>query len=139
VQKLIDDVAAFHNACDVPVLTKPTIPPPDRVKLRWKLVFEEVIAELGPAMAVDIVGNPLPDIEPHLPSIADAIADSIYVLVGTSLEYGIPLARVWDAVQAANMAKVGPDGKVIRREDGKILKPEGWQPADIAGILNSEG
>ena len=27
------------------------------------------------------------------------------------------------------------DGKVIRREDGKIKKPDGWQPADIAGIL----
>jgi predicted HAD superfamily Cof-like phosphohydrolase len=27
------------------------------------------------------------------------------------------------------------DGKVIRREDGKIKKPEGWQQADIEGIL----
>jgi len=139
VQKLMDDVAAFHNACDVPALTKPAIPPPDRVKLRWNLIDEEVNVELREAMAIDGRGYPLPITEPHLPSIADAIADSIYVLVGTALEYGIPLARVWDAVQAANMAKVGPDGKVIRREDGKILKPEGWQPADIAGILNSEG
>jgi predicted HAD superfamily Cof-like phosphohydrolase len=28
------------------------------------------------------------------------------------------------------------DGKVIRREDGKILKPEGWQPPQIDKIIN---
>jgi predicted HAD superfamily Cof-like phosphohydrolase len=72
-----------------------------------------------------------------LPDIADAIADSIYVLVGTALEYGIPLDRVWAAVRAANMAKVDPvTGLVRKRADGKILKPDGWQPPDIAGVLS---
>jgi len=28
------------------------------------------------------------------------------------------------------------DGKVIRREDGKILKPEGWTSPQIDKILN---
>jgi hypothetical protein len=32
------------------------------------------------------------------------------------------------------MAKL-VDGKVIRREDGKILKPAGWTPPDIKGVL----
>jgi predicted HAD superfamily Cof-like phosphohydrolase len=32
------------------------------------------------------------------------------------------------------MAKL-VDGKPIRREDGKILKPEGWTPPDIKKIL----
>jgi predicted HAD superfamily Cof-like phosphohydrolase len=73
-----------------------------------------------------------------LPDIADAIADSIYVLVGTALEYGIPLDRVWNAVQAANMAEVDPvTGLVRKRTDGKILKPDGWLPPDIAGILQT--
>jgi len=31
------------------------------------------------------------------------------------------------------MAKVDPvTGKVKRREDGKILKPEGWTPPDLS-------
>jgi predicted HAD superfamily Cof-like phosphohydrolase len=33
------------------------------------------------------------------------------------------------------MAKL-VDGKVIRRADGKVQKPEGWQPPDIKRILN---
>jgi hypothetical protein len=32
------------------------------------------------------------------------------------------------------MAKL-VDGKVIRREDGKIQKPEGWSPPDIKSVL----
>jgi NTP pyrophosphatase (non-canonical NTP hydrolase) len=66
---------------------------------------------------------------------ADAMADLIYVIVFTAHCYGIPLARVWAEVQRTNMAKF-PDGKVLRREsDGKIMKPEGWEPPDIRKIL----
>jgi predicted HAD superfamily Cof-like phosphohydrolase len=71
-----------------------------------------------------------------LVGIADGIADSVYVLVGTALEYGIPLDRVWGAVHSANMAKVDPvTGKVRKRFDGKVLKPDGWKRPDIAAIL----
>jgi len=70
---------------------------------------------------------------------ADAIVDSIYVLIGAALEFGIPLAEIWAEVQRSNMGKVIelPDGtrKVNRRPDGKILKPENWVPPDIAGVL----
>lgn len=122
---LLWDVRDFHTVCDLPILHNPMIPSPERVELRWKLVDEEVNKELKPAMdAEDLVG------------IADAIADSIYVLVGTAIEYGIPLDYVWRAVQAANMAKVDPaTGKVRKREDGKVLKPEGWVAPDIKRII----
>jgi predicted HAD superfamily Cof-like phosphohydrolase len=125
MQNAIDDVKAFHVACDVPVATKPCIPPTARKELRWSLIEEEINKELVMAMA-----------EENIPAIADAIADGIYVLIGTALEYGIPLAKVWNAVQDANMAKVdATTGKVIRRPDGKILKPDGWQPPDITRII----
>jgi predicted HAD superfamily Cof-like phosphohydrolase len=127
VRTVIKDVAAFHRATDTPVLDKPQIISADRMGLRWRLIDEEVNTELVAAMAAK-----------SLPDIADAIADSIYVLVGTALEYGIPLDRVWNAVQAANMAKVDPvTGLVRKRTDGKILKPDGWLPPDIAGILQT--
>jgi hypothetical protein len=32
------------------------------------------------------------------------------------------------------MAKL-VDGKVLRREDGKIQKPASWTPPDIEGVL----
>ena len=52
---------------------------------------------------------------------------------------GIPLDRVWAAVHRSNMAKVDPaTGKVIKRADGKVLKPEGWTPPDIPAALAIE-
>lgn len=39
-------------------------------------------------------------------------------------------------VAKSNLAKI-VDGRVIRREDGKVLKPEGWTPPDIAGVYNA--
>ena len=42
---------------------------------------------------------------------------------------------VADEIQRTNMAKVG--GPV--REDGKRLKPPGWQPPDIEGELKKQG
>jgi len=69
-------------------------------------------------------------------ALSDGLADLIYVCVGCALEYGIPLDRVGDEVQRSNMAKVDPlTGAVRRRLDGKILKPEGWTPPDIAGVM----
>jgi predicted HAD superfamily Cof-like phosphohydrolase len=116
---------AFHRACSVPVHETPAIPPMNRVAFRIALINEEVNKELIPAMESN-----------DLIEVADAIADSIYVLVGAALEYGIPLTKVWEAVQASNMLKVDPaTGQVRRREDGKILKPEGWKPPDILAAL----
>jgi len=66
-----------------------------------------------------------------LPEIADALADLIYVTLGTAITYGIDLRPVWDEVQRANMAKVGGP----KREDGKQLKPEGWEPPNIKKAL----
>ena len=123
---LMADVAAFHKACSVPVLLSPQVPSEDRQRLRFELIDEEVNRELIPAIR-----------DGNLPAIADAMADAIYVIVGAALEYGIPLGAVWQAVQASNMAKVDPvTGMVRKRADGKVLKPEGWKPPDIAGILS---
>lgn len=45
------------------------------------------------------------------------------------------LDEVVTEVHAANMRKIWPDGTIHYREDGKVLKPPTWTPADIAGIL----
>ena len=67
--------------------------------------------------------------------IADGICDSIYVLLGAALELGINITPLWDEVQRTNMAKEG--GAI--REDGKILKPEGWKPPVISRLLKEQG
>jgi predicted HAD superfamily Cof-like phosphohydrolase len=72
-----------------------------------------------------------------LVEIADGLADLVYVVAGTALAYGIPLDRVFVEVHRSNMTKVWPDGLVHKREDGKVLKPPGYSPPNIAGVLAS--
>jgi predicted HAD superfamily Cof-like phosphohydrolase len=66
-----------------------------------------------------------------LVEIADALGDQLYILCGTILKHGMQdvIIDVFNEIQASNMSKLGPDGKPILREDGKILKgPEYFKP-----------
>jgi predicted HAD superfamily Cof-like phosphohydrolase len=67
--------------------------------------------------------------------IADACADLKWVIEGLELTLGIPQQAVWNEVARSNHAKIGADGKVQKRADGKVQKPEGWTPPDIKSIL----
>lgn len=125
MKRLLDDVREFHEACGVPVLNMLAIPE-ERVALRLDILNEEHKEFRRAVEQRDIV------------QIADALADVIYVAVGTALEFGIPLDRVWAEVHRSNMAKRDPaTGKVRRRDDGKVLKPEGWTPPDIVAALST--
>lgn len=67
----------------------------------------------------------------------DAVLDLIVVLIGYGLSRGWPMDEGWAEVMRSNMAKIDPySGSVRRREDGKILKPEGWTPPDLDSLLN---
>lgn len=70
-----------------------------------------------------------------LRALAKELADLLYVVYGTADVLDIPLQRVFTAVHSNNMTKVGSDGTVLRREDGKVLKPEGYEPLDVASIF----
>lgn|SRR5678816_48561 len=117
------DVLEFHRAFGVLISPVPRIPPWDVRQLRFNLENEEW-REL---MEGEELGC--------IPDIADAIVDLIYVLIGRAVCYGVDLRPLWDAVHRANMSKLGPDGKPIRREDGKVIKPEGWKPPDISALI----
>jgi predicted HAD superfamily Cof-like phosphohydrolase len=120
---MFTDVRAFHQAFGQRIGDKPELPDIEERKLRIKLLDEEVFEYTDAEYADDLV------------EIADALADIIYIACGTAVSYGIPLDDVFAEVHRSNMAKL-VDGKVIRRADGKVQKPEGWQPPDIKRILN---
>jgi predicted HAD superfamily Cof-like phosphohydrolase len=105
------------------VNTSPQIPDKATHQFRRDLIEEEVNKELLPALDTD-----------NLEEIADGIVDSIVVLLGTAIAYGIDIQPLWDIIHKSNMAKT--DGG--RREDGKVLKPEGWKPPDIARELRRQ-
>lgn len=70
----------------------------------------------------------------------DAICDTIWTLIGYAHAKGYPIETAWDAVALSNLRKIDlRTGKVNRRADGKVLKPEGWKPPDIGRILDDSG
>lgn len=68
--------------------------------------------------------------------IFDALLDIVVVTIGAGLSAGFPMNDGWQEVIRSNMDKIDPEtGMVLRREDGKILKPKDWQPPKLADIL----
>lgn len=75
----------------------------------------------------------------------DALVDQLVFVNGSLVEMGIDPEPFFKIVMDANMAKLGADGKpIIRESDGKIMKPEGWEPpepkmlAELEKLLNSQ-
>ena len=66
----------------------------------------------------------------------DAVLDILVVVIGYGLSRGFPMVEGWDEVIRSNMAKIDlRTGLVRKREDGKILKSEGWTPPDLRRVL----
>jgi predicted HAD superfamily Cof-like phosphohydrolase len=119
-------VADFHQAFGLPVRQLPDADiDPGLARLRMDLVTEEV----GELMAAAEQGD--------LVAIADALADIVYIVYGTTLTYGIDLDPVLREVHRANMSKLGADGKPLLRQDGKVLKSDRYRPPDIASIVSA--
>lgn len=65
----------------------------------------------------------------------DADADILVVTVGSAMSQGADFHGTMNAVLGANEAKKFPDGMLHKDANGKIVKPEGWKPADLTPYL----
>jgi predicted HAD superfamily Cof-like phosphohydrolase len=61
----------------------------------------------------------------------DALIDILVVTIGAIHSMGADAEGAWKEVMSTNFAKIGGDGKVRKREDGKVLKPQGWTPPNL--------
>jgi len=62
----------------------------------------------------------------------DALIDILVVTIGAIHSMGADGEGAWREVMRTNFAKIDPTtGKVRKREDGKVLKPEGWTPPNL--------
>jgi len=69
----------------------------------------------------------------------DALIDILVVTVGTLNSLGVDAEGAWNEVMRTNFAKIdNKTGKVSKREDGKVLKPEGWTPPDLKQFIKGE-
>ena len=112
-------------------------PPNELLLLRHKLIDEEsgeTLDALEWAQDSNFQRDNLSD--EQLAAIADGLADTIFVCIGTAIRLGIDLPEVWRRVCEANLKKFGPGSHV--REDGKRLKPPSWTPPDILGVIKNQ-
>ena len=121
---IVQSLLEFNEAFDIPKLETPDLGPKELIELRIKLLTEEVQEYAEAARSGDLV------------EVLDALADIGYILAGTIINHGMQdiYDDAFNEVHRSNMSKL-VDGKVIRREDGKVLKPEGWQPPQLAQFL----
>jgi predicted HAD superfamily Cof-like phosphohydrolase len=69
----------------------------------------------------------------------DALIDILVVTIGAIHSRGWDAEGAWDEVMRTNAAKIDLDtGKVRKREDGKVLKPEGWKPPNLVPYIKKD-
>jgi predicted HAD superfamily Cof-like phosphohydrolase len=132
-----EQVAEFHRAIGAGVETTPRGLSREKLELRLSLIAEEFVELLvaagyfiGPE---GVMRNPMGRFD--MVEVADALGDLDYVCEGFRLELGIDGRPIAAEIHRTNMAKVnGP-----LRADGKRLKPEGWLPPDVRGLLIAQG
>ncbi len=62
----------------------------------------------------------------------DALVDILVVTIGAINSMGADGEGAWNEVMRTNFAKIDEEtGKVRKREDGKVLKPDGWRPPNL--------
>ena len=67
----------------------------------------------------------------------DALIDILVVTIGAIHSAGWDAEGAWKEVMATNFAKIDKEtGKVRKREDGKVLKPVGWVPPELAPFVS---
>lgn len=75
----------------------------------------------------------------HIGDVADGGADLVWVVKGLFTTLGINFDAVWEEVRASNMSKVSEGGKIKKRADGKILKPDTCFKPNIEKVLKDQG
>ena len=140
MKRSLNQVREFHEKFHVPMNDEPTLPvgkfitpemvypdgaekPRTERQLRINLLVEEV-EELFAAEKNN-----------DLEEIADALADIIYIVLGTALAYGIPIHSVFEEVHRSNMSK---DGRPESPTVNKITKGPSYVPPDIARAMNED-
>jgi len=68
----------------------------------------------------------------------DALIDILVVTIGAIHSMGSDAEGAWKEVMSTNFAKIGEDGKVRKREDGKVLKPVGWAPPNLKPFVKGD-
>jgi len=113
------DQEKFMRACDQTVGNDP------QQYLMYVGLIEEESKEFGQALLANDRVEQL-----------DALIDILVVTIGAIHSGGFDAEGAWKEVMRTNFAKIDSEtGKVRKREDGKVLKPVGWTPPQLAQFI----
>lgn len=111
------DIDTFQRACD----QEPSL---ENYAMYLGLIEEEYTELTDAVKACDEVEQ------------LDALIDILVVTIGAIRAAGWDSEGAWEEVMKTNFAKIDPEtGKVRKREDGKVLKPEGWQAPQLKQFI----
>lgn len=69
----------------------------------------------------------------------DALIDILVVTIGAIHSMGADAEGAWKEVMRTNFAKIDREtGKVRKRDDGKVLKPQGWTPPNLEPFVKKK-
>jgi len=119
-----NDVALFMKSGEQGVRSELSLEG-DQASLYMDLITEEYQETLSAFENSDLI------------EVADGLADMVWVIMGMCNSCGIDFDSVWQEVKASNMSKF-PDGKAIKNEHGKIMKPDSYFKPNIKKVLGLE-
>lgn len=124
---MISAVSDFHEKFNQGYSGPPREMPAAMASLRKKLTLEEATEMV---LAID---------RGELDEQLDALADLLYVILGTAIQAGMGdvLATAFWRVHETNMQKVlAPSRKSSKRDSMfDIVKPEGWKKPDLTDLV----
>lgn len=134
-QSLFELYKQFPNAAEVPIapLDEVSTLHIECAQLAKALIDEECNKEMLPALDAYIKS---PSRE-NLQEVFDGVIDTIYVCFQLCYMLELPFDAGFAEVHANNLKKIqyGEDGKLAKRADGKLQKPEGHPKPDLWEVL----
>ncbi len=126
MNKQLTQVKEFQDSAGVTLADTPKLLNTVRGNFRINLMQEEL------REVIEAITNG------DLSNLAKELADLLYVVNGTILEYGLgdKFDQIFNAVHASNMSKFDENGNAIRTPEGKIKKGPNYFEPNIDGILN---
>jgi predicted HAD superfamily Cof-like phosphohydrolase len=152
MQTQLEQLALFQQTFKCDYNTSPTLLPKETCELRARLMQEELDEYTVACLDGDLV------------EILDSLVDQLYILLGTAHSHGVAhlLPESFQRVHDNNMSKVINDSDtlketveqfkskgvevrtenaltggslVIRKADGKILKPHNFKAVDLSDLI----
>ena len=118
-----ESVKKFMETFGQEIKEKASFPDDKITSLRYDLIEEE-LNELKEAID-----------KKDIKEVADALTDILYVTYGAGHAFGIDLDKCFEEVQNSNMSKLGPNGKPIYNDKGKVMKGPNYFKPDLGKFV----